>query len=149
MTAVYVAAPYEDAAFVRDVVHESLRHRGYVVTSTWAESATGPENFARFSPEQLRRACATNDCDVMVANVVLVLARHGAGGEMFAEARYALTLGRPLVWCGHLRLSAWREGVVRCSDLDAAYYALACIDDAMRRGVRHAEDLANSVPEGR
>lgn len=116
---IYVAAPYEDAAHVRGL-HERLRSLGLEPTSHWAENAAGPENFASFTPMQLRAIAESNDTDVISSTAVLVLARAGAGGEMFAEARLALFLAKPVYWVGRRTLSSWREGVVRCEDLDDA-----------------------------
>lgn len=134
----YVAAPFADAAFVR-VVHEHLVNIGVTPTSTWAMHAYGPEDFSRFAPEELARIAEKNDADVRGSDVVLVLARDGAGGEMFAEARFAITLGRPVVWSGRRTLSAWRRGVVRVDDLDDAIAVLA----GMR--ARHAEGIRGEL----
>lgn len=122
---VYVAAPYDAAGFVREHVHERLRSIGLDPTSRWAEHALGPENFDHFSPADLRLIAEANDRDVERSDVVLVIARAAAGGEMFAEARYALMLGKHLVWVGRRILSSWRHGVERVEDLDAAMVHLA------------------------
>ncbi len=123
--AIYVAAPYEDAGYVREHVHERLRALGFEPTSRWAETARGPEDFARFSADELRVIAEGNDLDVAGSKAVLVLARAGAGGEMFAEARLALAMGIPCIWVGRRTLSAWRLGVVRAADLDEALEILA------------------------
>lgn len=121
---VYVCAPYADGAVVRTMVHPALRERGFLPTSSWADEAFGPEDFARFSPSALRSACARNDADLRGSDIVLVLARHGAGSEMFAEARIASEWGKPLVWVGRRTLSAWRSGVVLVESLDDAFDTL-------------------------
>ena len=114
---VYCAAPYEDAQLVRQV-HGRLRLMGATVTSRWAEEAIGAEDFAKFTPSVLQAIAEANDADVAAANLVIVLARPGAGGEMFAECRYALTMRKPVYWTGRLTLSAWREGVTRFGSLE-------------------------------
>ena len=114
---VYCAAPYEDAQLVRQV-HGRLRLMGATVTSRWAEEAIGAEDFAKFTPSVLQAIAEANDADVAAANLVIVLARPGAGGEMFAECRYALTMRTPVYWTGRLTLSAWREGVTRFGSLE-------------------------------
>lgn len=125
---IFVAAPYADAAFVRDVVHPRLAAFGLEPVSRWADNARGPEDFSRHSPEVLRAEAERNDADIMRCEALLLIARHGAGGESFAEARIALAWGRPVVWCGQrLTLSAWRAGVTRVSDLDDAVAALLAV----------------------
>jgi len=121
---VYVAAPYADASLVR-MIHEKLKTQDIGFTSSWAEEAKGAENFAAFSPERLREHAEANDGDVREANALLALARDGAGGEMFAEARIALEWGIPVVWVGRRILSAWRDGVALAEDLDNGIQKLA------------------------
>lgn len=133
---VYVAAPYADGAFVREAVHPTLRARGISPTSTWAELVTGPEDFSRFSPEALRGLADVNDRDVAAADVVLLLARAGVGAESFAEVRFALELGKAVVWSGRLALSAWRRGVVRVADLDEALGVIETMRDRHVEGYR-------------
>lgn len=118
---VYVAAPFQDAPMVREV-HERLVALGATYTSTWAESAVGEEDFSKFTPTQLARIADSNDEDVRRSDIVLVMARHGAGGESFCEARLAIDLGRRVLWVGRRILSAWRPGVIRCEDLDEALW---------------------------
>lgn len=114
---IYVAAPYEDAGHVRDL-HKRLRSLGFEPSSRWAESSRGPEDFTKYTPLQLRAIAEGNDQDVFDSDVMIVLARAGAGGEMFAEARVALGFGIPVVWVGRRTLSAWRLGVHRVTDID-------------------------------
>lgn len=109
---VYVAAPYEDAALVREV-HAELEKYDIVATSLWADEARGAEDFSTYTPTQLRAAAESNDEDIDRSHAMIVMARKGAGGEMFAEARYAAHLGMPTFWCGRMTLSAWRWNVVR------------------------------------
>lgn len=120
---VYVAAPYADAERVRDV-HDYLRHQGHSPTSRWAEAATDAEDFSKFRPEELSDFAAQNDGDVRAADAVLVLARSGAGGEMFAEARIAIEWGKRVLWVGRRTLSAWRPGVERFDSVPDAIQAL-------------------------
>lgn len=121
---VYVAAPFCDGSLVRQMVHPALRERGLLPTSSWAETAFGPEDFSRLAPAALRAACARNDADLRGSDVVLALARHGAGSEMFAEVRVALEWGKSVVWCGRRSLSAWRSGVVLVESIDEAFDVL-------------------------
>ncbi len=132
---VYVAAPAEDAAFVT-VVHESLEKHGMQAMSRWAAVVRGPENYASMTPASLREAAVRNDADLRGSDVVLVLARDGAGGEMFAEARVALEWGRPLVWVGRPILSAFRNGVVRALDLDDGIRILVDMQRVHAEGAR-------------
>ncbi len=118
---VYVAAPYIDAPLVRDV-HGRMLALGIAPSSSWATAARGDESF---DEDVKRRAIVQNDNDVASSDAMLVLARDGAGGEMFCEARYALVLGQPIYWVGRRILSAWRDGVTRCADLDEALVVLA------------------------
>ena len=137
MTALYcyVAAPYIDAGRVLDV-HERLVDLGIQPTSTWARTADGPEDLSRVTEDGLRLIARANDSDLRGSHVVLVLARDGAGGEMFAEARIALEWGRPVVWVGRRILSAYRDGVVRVEDIDDALVVLARIRDRHIEGYR-------------
>lgn len=122
--AVYVAAPYADAPLVREV-HQLLSDAGITPTSTWAKDATpGPENQSAFTPEQLRAFAENNDADVLRADAVLVLAREGAGGEMFAEVARAQLWGKAVFWVGRRTLSAWRAGVQQCWSVGDALVAL-------------------------
>lgn len=114
---VYVAAPYEDAEQVRGI-HKLLREAGLEMTSRWAEQATGAEDFSTFKPWELACLARANDADLLSSHAVLVMARKGAGGEMFAEARIAIHVGIPVFWFGRKTLSAWRPGVTQCESLD-------------------------------
>lgn len=133
---VYVAAPYEDARIVCDVVHARMRKIGIKPMSRWAEQANGAENFALFDVEQLRRFAAQNDADVLGSDALLVMAKPGAGGEMFAEARFGLDRGKPIIWLGRRTLSAWRKHVVRAADLDHALEMLERMNLAHHDGQR-------------
>jgi len=130
----YVAAPFGDAPFVREV-HARLRAMGVVPTSTWAEPADGvaapdgtPEDLAALPLEAVQAIAARNDHALASSDAVLVLpcvcvspASKGGGREMFAEARLAVAFGIPVIWVGSPRpLTAYREGVARVSTLDEA-----------------------------
>jgi hypothetical protein len=117
---VYVAAPYADAPRVR-AVHDELRNAGFEPTSRWADAANGPETLDVLPLSDVRAIARANDDDLQRAHFLLVLARDGAGGEMFAETRLALDSGIPVVWVGSRRpLTAYREGVVRVGDVNEA-----------------------------
>lgn len=130
----YVAAPYPDIAMVRQL-HMKLETIDIVPTSSWASGADN-EDFSKFTPMQLRRAAEANDQDIHRAHAVLVIARPGAGGEMFAEARYAEMLGMPIFWVGRLTLSSWRPNVVRCASIEEA---LVHLEKAAHSSVPFAE----------
>lgn len=133
---VYVCAPFEDGAFVR-ALHERLETLQLTPTSRWAEHATSREDFARYSPVQLREYARRNDADLRGSDVALVLARHGGGGEMFAEARLALEWGKAVVWVGKRHtLSAFRSGVVRTEDLDTGIARLVLMRERHLEGYR-------------
>lgn len=128
---VYVAAPWEDGAIVRMMVHPALLERGLEPTSTWCAQADGErEDFARLTRAAKAAAAQQNDHDIHRAEVVIVLARPGAGGEMFAEARYALALGKRVVWVGREILSASRDGVMRAGSIDEAFEVLSRMAEA-------------------
>lgn len=124
---VYVAAPYEDAHWVR-VFHRLLNVNDFEFTSSWAEQATGvnakDKSILYSSPADIRIhnkfAAVANDDNVIDCDAMVVVARPGVGAEMFAEARLAIHLGKKVIWVGRLSLSAWRDGVVICSDLENA-----------------------------
>lgn len=108
---VYVAAPWGRAGAADDA-HKALRKVGVIPTSRWVDQAreAGPD---LPSPQDAARAILMNDTDIAGSDAVLVLSFLGEGGEMFAEARYALVLGLPVVWVGARQiLSVWRPGVV-------------------------------------
>lgn len=128
---VYVAAPYADSVFVRSV-HKVLRAEAFEPTSRWAETASAVEPL--LTDEAMRAAALANDDDLYRSHAVLVLAREGTGGEMFAEARIAIATGIPVVWAGRRILSAYRAGVTRCDDIHEALRALRTRRDERRLG---------------
>lgn len=121
----YVAAPFGDAPFVREV-HACLRLLGLEPTSSWAEHADGsPEQLDAMPLEEVRALAERNDHALATSDVVLVLPREGAGREMYAEARLAIAIGLPVVWVGGPRpLSAYREGVILVDSLTDAFRTL-------------------------
>ncbi|MBI2395765.1 MAG: hypothetical protein HYV09_39740 [Deltaproteobacteria bacterium] len=121
----YVAAPFGDAPFVREV-HACLRLLGLGPTSSWAEHADGsPEQLDAMPLEEVRALAERNDHALATSDVVLVLPREGAGREMYAEARLAIAIGLPVVWVGGPRpLSAYREGVILVDSLTDAFRTL-------------------------
>lgn len=120
ITKVYIASPYEDSPIVARVA-EKLYSFGISSTSYWALQADGrKEDQSRSTPEDLRSYALRNDADVLDSDAVVVLARPGTGGEMFAEARFALIVGKPVIWVGRKILSTWREGVTWVEDSDDA-----------------------------
>lgn len=120
----YVAAPFIDASFVREV-HACLRLLGIEPTSSWAEHANGPEDLESMPLDEVRAIAERNDHALATSDVVLVLPRETAGREMYAEARIALAIGLPVVWVGGPKpLSAYREGVARVDSLAEAFREL-------------------------
>lgn len=113
-TRIYVAAPFQDKLYVRNVVHRKLVEAELRPVSTWANSDAEED----FQDEQvLANAICENDTQLACCDAVLVLARPGAGGEMFAEARIALVWGKPVFWVGRRVLTTFRRGVVRFADM--------------------------------
>jgi hypothetical protein len=136
---VYVAAPLADAPLVRDV-HARLRQHGFLPVSYWAEE---PSNYGVDDFEDLaavRAKMALNDAGVAGADVFLVLARDGAGGEMFCEARMAIAMGAPVVWVGRRVLSTFREGVYHFDGLELAMQFLLMWGETMQQEYRRLRD---------
>jgi nucleoside 2-deoxyribosyltransferase len=119
----YVASPYDTAPEVREL-HKRLTTLGIAFTSMWAEQANGAEDFSKFSPEKLKDIAEENDAHVRAADAVLVLSRETGGRETYAEARYALSQQKHVFWVGKLTLSAWRDGVTRCENIDDALHKM-------------------------
>jgi len=117
MLRVYLAAPFVDARDVRDL-DARLEALGIGVTSTWAHAASGPELLGAMPVDDVRRIALANDRDLLAAQLLVALAREGAGAEMFAEVRLALAHRIPVLWVGTRRpLSAYREGVLRVATI--------------------------------
>lgn len=110
MTRVYVAAPYVDRFHVR-LLHRAMPALGLAPTSKWAET---DEDEFDMPQARLRELANENDRAIRMSDVVLVIARDGVGGEMFAEARYAISRLVPVYWVGRKILSAHRPGVLIC-----------------------------------
>lgn len=128
---VFVAAPFADGAFVREHWVPQLERFGMECTSSWLRHAHGPEDFSRFDPARLRAFAEENDRDIHRSDVVLALARAGAGGEMFAEVRYGLALRKPVVWAGRRTLSSYRDGVTWVEDHADALSVLVALRDSV------------------
>lgn len=137
MLSVYVASPYANAPFVREL-HETLRAHDMLVTSNWAEHASGAEDFSTMSIAELRSVAAGNDRDVRASDVVLVVDFDGKGRETYGELRVALEWGKAVIFVGRPNLSAWRRGVVRASDVDEAVSMLVAMKGAHMLGRRGA-----------
>lgn len=134
----YVAAPFGDAPFVREV-HACLRLLGIEPTSCWADAGDGsPERLDLMPLDEVRALAERNDHALATSDVVLVLPREGAGREMYAEARLAIAIGLPVLWVGGPRpLSAYREGVARVDSLAEAFQHLTTLraERAERSGI--------------
>jgi len=105
---VYIAAPYGEAIFVRTEVFSMLRAAGLEPVATWAVEANGEqENLLTISREILRSRWIRNRSDLTRSDAVLVIARDGCGGEMFAEIEQARFAALSIYWCGRLTLSAF------------------------------------------
>lgn len=119
---VYVASSCGNVAAVV-AVHEELRVLGFTPTSTWvsyAEAGNGRERLDQMPPGAIELVIRENDAAIDRADVVIVLA-HPAGKETYAEARYAWSIGRKVLWVGEPRpLTAYRSGVERFSDCATA-----------------------------
>jgi hypothetical protein len=141
---VYVAAPFGRGPFVAGAVHPALAARGFACTSSWVASASGaPERLDELPLERVRAIAERNDADLAGSDVVIVLGEAGTGREMYAEARIAIALGLPVVWVGPpFPLSAYREGVVRVRDVEAALATVEALTRATH--VTHAA-LATST----
>jgi hypothetical protein len=111
----YVATAFSNAAEAR-AVHALVEPLGITPASLWAADANGPEDLRDLPRAKVRAIAHHNDRDLLSAHLVLVLAKEGAGGEMFVEVRLALAHRIPVLWVGERRiLSAYREGVL-CVD---------------------------------
>jgi hypothetical protein len=111
---IYVCAPFDDRVYVRSV-HAQLVESGLKPMSTWA-NASEDENWS--DEEAVRLATFENTSQMATSDAMLVIARPGAGGEMFAEIARAQTWGKPIFWVGRRILSAFRPGVFRLGDCD-------------------------------
>src|SRR5205085_2010907 len=89
-----------------------------------------------FTPTELRRHIERNDADLRSSDIVLVVARDGVGGEMFAEASMAIAIGKTVLWCGRRILSAFRPGVVLVDDVDSAFAILGDMRTQHANGYR-------------
>ncbi len=116
----YVATAFRNAAEARKV-HARVARWGVTPVSSWAVNAHGPEDLSALSRKSVQALAHLNDHDLLSAHLVLVIAREGEGGEVFAETRLALAHRIPVLWTGERRiLSAYREGVLRVARIDDA-----------------------------
>lgn len=121
---IYVAAPWEDGPLVREV-HTRLVHAHLRPVSAWSVSADGaPERLENVPQHERMAAIEGNDRAVSCCDAVLVMARAGVGGAMFGEVRLAQLLSKPVYWVGRYTLDAYRNGVKRCLDVNAAIAAM-------------------------
>lgn len=132
---VYLAAPMPDKMLVREL-HDRLAREDMVPTSSWAMSDSTSNDFDAFTPTELRRHIQKNDSDLRGSDIVLVLARDGVGGEMFAEAALAIQMGKTVLWCGRRILSSFRPGVVLVEDLESAFAILGDMRTQFANGYR-------------
>lgn len=132
---IYVAAPMNDKMFVREL-HDRLARADFIPTSTWANSDRTSNDFDAFTPTELRAQLAKNDSDLRGSDVVLVVAREGVGGEMFAEARMAIDLGKTVIWCGRRILSSFRPYILLVEDIESAFALLTGMRTDFANGAR-------------
>lgn len=137
---VYVAAPYDRAWAVR-TFHGMLRAHGAVPVSHWANCATGPEKLETMSRAEVLSLIEVNDTCLRQADLVVCLAVKGKGAETFAEVARALEWRKPVLWCGQLALSAYREGVYLCETQKVALEAIGFASGYSSCGVPLAEVL--------
>jgi hypothetical protein len=135
MLNVYVAGPYASAALVR-VVHQKLRDHGMRPTSSWAEEATGPEDFSTMSPIKLRGILDANTRDIHDSDVILVVDHEGKGRETYAELERALNWGLSAVFVGKPALSTWHKAVLQAQDIETAIAILLEMSEAHASGLR-------------
>lgn len=115
---IYVAAPFVDGPLVRNV-HTQLVDARIRPTSSWVEVAHGMAESLENTPQHVRAAALEqNNRDIAFSDGMIFLARHGAGGEMFAELARALNLDIPVYWVGdRVILSTYHWRVRRCRDV--------------------------------
>jgi len=118
---VYVASPFALREEVK-LLHEKLRGAGIDPVAQWPY---GTEKESELTTAMARELADRNDNDIMDSHAMLVLARPGQGGEMFAEVNYALRWQSPVVWTGErVILSTFRQGVLRASSMEDAITVL-------------------------
>jgi len=140
---VYIAAPYAEAVCVRTTVFSMIRDAGLDPIASWAVEADGEkENLLAIDEERARARWKRNRWELVAADALLVVARDGSGGEMFAETELARAMTLPIFWTGRLTLSAFQPEVrVRApGHNDGIAIAIRHIADYARRSA------ANVVP---
>lgn len=133
---IYVAAAFGQAQRVREI-HARLAGLGVTPVSSWVDRGDGQvERLDEMTGADLAEIIEENDAAVASADVIMVLSSLEAK-ETFAEARYALSLGRLVLWVGEPRpLSAYRQGVVSLPHVETALCFLEGYmraDGALRR----------------
>ena len=125
MARVYVVAAFQSAPEVR-ILHTRLRLAGHDYTSSWAETAHGPEDLTALSTAECRAIWSQNDADMRRADAVWILADTPCR-EGWMEAQRAVDMGgMPIVVVGRptLTLRAWCDGVTYVPGVDAALATL-------------------------
>jgi hypothetical protein len=103
MQSVFIASGFSWASKVRGM-HERLRAHGIECLSTWADDASGQEDFGAFTDAELRLARASNYAGVAECDVLMFLADSPAR-EAFLEVAAALHAGKRVMWIGRDTLS--------------------------------------------
>lgn len=117
---IYVAAPFARASYA-DTMATRLSAFGHKITSGWHVEVDGPENLPALSISERQAIAATNDRDVVSADVVVAFVFPGEGKEMYCECAFARMLGKPVVWVGdeaRMPLSAFRAGAMVCTSTE-------------------------------
>lgn len=126
--AIYVAAPYARAPYVREV-HSCLADLGMRIASRWAYGAPPvevlPETPTDLERASLRATRKANLEDLRGADCVLALTFPGEGREMWAEIHEAIREHVPVLWAGPvLSLAAYEPGVHRVPTVSHAIQLL-------------------------
>lgn len=129
---IYVAAPFQRASEAL-LAHHALVAIGLLPVSRWVAVALERQGVDALTAAEAHHGIEVNDEDLVSADALLVLSYPGEGGEMFAEARMALLLGKPVVWVrGRQILSSWRRGVT--------------LVDSLQEGVQRLDSIRGDWP---
>jgi hypothetical protein len=124
---IFIAAPWDLVRTANDMRSDAAA-MWWVCTSRWINLALmlGPSENVGGGESFLQEKAKENDEDIARADVFVLLSHPQLGGECYLEARYALTLGKPVIWIGARRnmLSRWRPGVTRVADWEGAKASL-------------------------
>ena len=122
-TSVYVAAPFERYREARNAAAK-LEGHGVRCSSRWIKEADRKLGVDGFTAQEAEIQIAMNDRDVRDSDAVIAIVFERGGREMFAEARYAVTMGIPVFWVLPPGLqgpmSMYRRGTFVCPTVDAA-----------------------------